>query len=79
MHDLHVHTHHSCDSKATLDSYCKRAVELNLEYICFTDHIDYNKADYGYGYYNLDKFFNEFSSVQDKYSGELTILCGVDF
>lgn len=79
MHDLHIHTHHSCDSKATLDSYCKKAIELGLTHICFTDHIDYNKADYGYGYYNSQSFFDELNSVSDKYSSKLNILCGVEF
>ncbi|MCK5128279.1 MAG: histidinol-phosphatase HisJ family protein [Clostridiales bacterium] len=79
MHDLHIHTHHSCDSKTSLDSYCKKAVELGLEYICFTDHIDFNKADYGYGYYDASLFFKEFNPLKEKYVDNLTLLCGVEF
>lgn len=45
MIDLHVHTHHSCDSEVKFEEYCEKATQIGLKYICFTDHIDFNKAD----------------------------------
>jgi len=79
MIDLHVHTHHSCDSKTSIDEYCKKAIEVGIKCICFTDHIDFNKADYGYGYYDIDKFFREFNIASDEYSDKLKILSGIEF
>jgi len=79
MIDLHVHTHHSCDSKVEIEEYCEKAIQLGLKYICFTDHVDFNKADYGYGYYDASKFFSEFNKAKDKYSGKLNILSGIEF
>ncbi len=79
MIDLHVHTNHSCDSKVTIEQYCEKAIKIGLKYICFTDHIDFNKADYGYGYYNANKFFEDFNDAREKYSDKINILSGVEF
>lgn len=77
--DLHVHTLFSCDSKASMAEYCEIAIKQNIKYICFTDHVDYNKNDIGYGYYNPQAYFEEFNRTQDKYSGKITLLSGVEF
>lgn len=79
MIDLHVHTQHSCDSNVSIDEYCKKALQIDLKCICFTDHIDFNKADDGYGYYDANKFFNEFNTAKEKYSDTLMILSGIEF
>lgn len=79
MIDLHVHTHHSCDSSASIDDYCRKAIENDVKYICFTEHVDFNKADSGYGYYDANKFFDEFNAARHKYSHKLTLLCGIEF
>ncbi len=77
--DMHVHTNFSCDSKQTMDEYCLYAIEKNVSVICFTEHIDYNPNNYGYGYYNGYAYFNEIKSCQDKYSDKIKILSGVEF
>ncbi len=79
--DLHVHTKFSCDSEAEMEQYAKKALEKNCSYICFTDHVDFNKNDYGCGYYSSDKFFEEFSIIRKKYSNHkaLSILSGIEF
>ncbi|MDD5017625.1 MAG: histidinol-phosphatase HisJ family protein [Eubacteriales bacterium] len=40
LHDYHIHTEYSFDCHVSMNSYCKKAVELGLNEICFTDHID---------------------------------------
>lgn len=42
-----------------MESYCKKASENNMNYICFTDHVDFNKNDFRYGHYNADEFFKD--------------------
>ena len=79
MIDLHVHTNHSHDSKATIREQCEKAVRIGLQYLCFTDHINMNKADPGYGLYDAEKFFGEFNEAKEKYSGRLKLLCGIEF
>lgn len=66
-----MHPNHSCDSKVTIKQYCEKAIEIGLKCICFTDHIDFNKTDYGYGYYDSGKFFAEFDRAREIYSDKI--------
>jgi len=77
--DMHVHSKYSCDSDIELEAYCLGAIQKGIHAICFTEHIDYNVNDYGYGYYNSQEFFNTFSYLKEKYKSTLTILCGIEF
>lgn len=79
MIDLHVHTHHSCDSYATMAEYCEYALLKGVKIICFTDHVDHNPADEGFGYFKIKAYFDEFERVKEKYSDKLLILSGVEF
>lgn len=79
INDLHIHTKYSCDSEAVMEEYCQKAIKNNMKYICFTDHVDFNKNDYGYGYYNVNKFFEEFYNVKEKYGDKVELLCGIEF
>ena len=39
--DYHVHSEFSDDSVYPVNSVCEDAIRLNLDEICFTDHVDY--------------------------------------
>ena len=39
--DYHIHTEFSDDSREPMENQIERAIELGLEEICFTDHVDY--------------------------------------
>lgn len=39
--DYHVHTDFSDDSRAPMDAVVRRALELGLDEICFTEHVDH--------------------------------------
>lgn len=42
MHaDYHIHTAFSDDSREPMENQIVKALELGLEEICFTDHVDY--------------------------------------
>lgn len=40
MIDYHIHTQHSIDAEGGIDEYCRRAVEIGLKEICFTNHCE---------------------------------------
>lgn len=44
MIDYHIHTVHSTDAEGSLDDYCRRALELGLSEICFTNHCELDQA-----------------------------------
>jgi histidinol-phosphatase (PHP family) len=56
--DTHLHTSLSCDSEMAPLAACRRASELGLRAIVFTEHVDFDPADQGYGFYD-DIHFND--------------------
>ena len=70
--DYHLHTNASDDSKMTMESYVKQAIELGFDEICFTDHVEYamknkivrNEVDYYQNYLDLMENFDENLTVK---------------
>ena len=79
MTDLHVHTRFSFDSESYIADLCEAAIKKGLTHICFTDHVDYNKADYGYMYYNPEGYFDELNRAKDEYGDRIEVLSGIEF
>ena len=79
MRDLHVHTLFSSDSRTPMEAHVLRALALGLETVCFTDHVDYNPADYGYLFYQSDAFFAELEALRALYGGRVELLAGMEF
>jgi len=77
--DTHVHTKHSCDSRAELEAYCIQALQTGVDTLCFTDHVDNNPNDDGMGFYDTEAFFGDFLPLKEKYQDRLTLLCGMEF
>ena len=77
--DLHVHTEFSCDSEADMKQYVKQAMHKNAQVICFTDHVDLNKNNYGYNYYMPESFFTKFNQVKEKYNNHVKVYAGIEF
>ena len=77
--DTHIHTKYSCDSGVALEQYCLAAIYKGIDAICFTDHIDLNINDDGCGYYDAEKFFDDYLYVKSKYKTRIRLLCGIEF
>ena len=77
--DYHIHTEFSCDSEAKMETYIKQALERDIRMLCFTDHVDLNLDDYGYNYYNPEKYFETFREVKETYGEQLTLCSGIEF
>lgn len=79
--DYHTHTHFSFDGDpaATHDAMCKRALEVGLHDIAFTDHCDINGELEGfYPRYDADGAFSALMEVKEKYSGRLNVVFGIE-
>jgi len=58
---------------------CKRAAEIGLAGIVFTDHVDYDYPEFDDSFYiDLNKYFRFFRNLQDKWRGRLKVLIGVE-
>lgn len=77
--DLHIHTEFSCDSEADMEQYIKRAMNQKMHMICFTEHVDFNKDDYGYNYYMPDRFFEKYNLMKEKYNDFIRVYAGIEF
>jgi len=76
--DLHVHSTFSQDSEATMEEYCQAALRQGVKTICFTDHLEGNPVDPGYGLFDFRGYFDELQRLRERYQDELTLLAGVE-
>lgn len=90
--DYHVHSDYSDDSWYLMEDVVKDAIQLGLEEICFTDHVDYgvkpdwkpnevfqagkNKEIKNVPY---DLYFAEIDKLAKKYKKEINIKKGLEF
>ena len=75
---MHIHTEFSCDSEAKMEDYILEAEKKGVTTICFTEHVDLNKNDYGYHYYSADRFWSRFEELQGIHPA-VEILAGIEF
>ncbi len=77
--DFHVHSDLSFDSKEPAENQVKRAIELNMEKICFTEHHDIGWYFEGNtSMIDMDKYNKTISSLREKYSDQIEILQGIE-
>ncbi len=76
--DYHVHSTFSADSKTPIEDYCVRAVKLGFTEIGFSEHVDFDPRDWGYGFYNHDLFQTRIEEIRERYDRQLKILMGVE-
>ena len=74
--DYHVHTAFSDDSDERMESMCQRAVELGLDEVCFTEHLDFDALSLGY--YKPDAYFAELERLREEFDGKLVIRAGLE-
>lgn len=90
--DYHVHTQFSDDSVYPMEQVVKDAVQMQMDEICFTDHVDYGiKDDWDCGHTiryrgeeplaNVDypAYFAKIRRLQESYDGQIVIKCGLEF
>lgn len=77
--DFHIHTEFSCDSEADMERYVKQAMNQKMHMICFTEHVDFNRDDYGYNYYMPDRFFVKYNQMKEKYNDLTRLYAGIEF
>lgn len=90
--DYHVHTHYSDDSVYQMEEVIRDAIQMNMDELCFTDHVDYGvKEDWDCGHEikfrgseplaNVDypRYMEEISKLREKYADKISIKTGMEF
>ncbi len=83
--DVHVHTFFSSDSEVAVEEQIERAIHMGMEYICITDHQDYDYPEWkNYTYQvgenaDIGAYYDYMSVVRDRYVGRINMLIGMEF
>ena len=77
--DSHLHSNNSHDGKSTIYEMCLVAIEKGLTSICFTEHLEQNPGDRGYGFFNHKKYSDDINRAREKCCGKINILQGIEF
>lgn len=81
--DYHMHSNHSGDSKAPMESMIQSAISKGLTHICFTEHMDLDfpvsdVAPAGKFEVNTDSYLYELLQLRQKYAKEIQIGFGIE-
>lgn len=79
MFDYHIHSDFSADCDTPMEKTIERAIDLGLEEICFTEHIDYDYPDPDWVFeFDLKQYDKRIKEMQEKYQDKITIKKGVE-
>ncbi|MCD8104954.1 MAG: histidinol-phosphatase HisJ family protein [Lachnospiraceae bacterium] len=80
LYDYHMHSDFSGDSETPAEKMIRRAMELGLNGICFTEHLDID-APPGDADFSLDlgAYFPGIKQLREKYRDRLQIGIGMEF
>jgi len=76
--DYHVHSDLSFDGSSTMLEICEKAVKLNMKEIGFTDHMDFNPRDLGYGFFEYEKYSSEIEGARSVFGEKIIIRKGIE-
>ena len=77
--DMHTHSKFSVDGKDDMITMCRAAIDRGMKYICFTEHLDMNPEDDGFGYFALERFSQAIDMARGEFGGTICILKGLEF
>lgn len=75
--DIHVHSRYSADSDQDPEETVRKAVELGIPVLCFTDHIDWDFPEDVYDF-DVSAYMKELGELRKKYRGQIRLLIGVE-
>lgn len=76
--DTHVHTGYSFDNDTPMSKYPQKALELGVDVVCFTDHIDCTPKFNTFCDFQFGKRAEEFFKLKERYKGKVTLLLGFE-
>lgn len=90
--DYHVHTEFSDDSNYPMEQVIKDAIDMNMDEICFTDHVDYGikddwdsptpilyRGEEPLANVDYPVYVSKIRELQETYAGRITIKMGLEF
>ena len=78
LHDQHLHSRHSADSKADPAANCEQALAAGLSGLTFTEHYDMHPSERDQCKWNYDAIANTVAKLQQRYFPPLLIGLGIE-
>lgn len=78
--DYHVHSDFSSDSQTPMEQMIERAIQLGLQKICFTDHMDYDYppvSDLTFAF-DPEPYYTKLQVLKKQYEKQIKVLMGVE-
>ena len=77
--DSHIHSCFSTDSNEKLENIIERAIELGLDGIVVTDHMDYaDREEDDYFVFNIDEYLKTLKALKEKYKDKINLKIGME-
>lgn len=81
--DYHLHSSHSGDSDAPMETMIQSAVSRGLTHICFTEHMDLAypvspETPAGYFEVDTDSYLTQLIRLREKYAPQIRVAFGVE-
>lgn len=77
--DYHLHCNFSSDSDAEPRDMIEQAIQLGLNKMCFTDHMDYDFPSEKYPFvFEPGDYFKTLSSLREEYKNKIQVLIGIE-
>ena len=76
--DYHIHTCFSEDSATLPEEMCRRAAELGLPEIGFSEHWDVGPYEANPRFFRPEPWFDELERLRGLFTGQLTIRAGIE-
>lgn len=76
--DYHVHSKYSCDGKSTIFEMCRKAVDLKIAEIGFSEHVDFDPQNRCFGFFNYGKYTSEIENARETFKDQIIVRKGVE-
>ena len=78
LSDYHIHSKYSFDGNQTIEQIILKAISMELNEICLTEHISFDPKDSSYNFFDFKDYENEIQRLSSKYSGKINIKKGLE-
>jgi histidinol-phosphatase (PHP family) len=77
-HDYHMHSQFSEDGDDTLEAMCRRAIDLGIPEIGFSEHWDVGPYETNQRYFKPESWYAELERLRGLFAGQLVIRAGIE-
>jgi histidinol-phosphatase (PHP family) len=76
--DYHLHTSYSEDGDDSLEAMCKRAIQLGIPEVGFSEHWDVGPYEIKPRFFEPEPWYAEIERLRDLFAGRLVIRAGIE-